>query len=89
VLEEQIRWAKDSNDLIVVVRATQLAALKARWLIRLSLREIGVGAAMALDTAPDRPLALADSPPPNGPGGRGACMGRALPHTRNCAGHDR
>ncbi|MEJ7785751.1 MAG: hypothetical protein WKF96_13175 [Solirubrobacteraceae bacterium] len=51
LLEEQLRQARDSNDVLVGVRAFQIAALTCGWHVRVPLRDVGFAIAMALNTA--------------------------------------
>lgn len=51
VLEEQLRQARDSNELLAGVRAFQVAALRSGWHVQIPLRDAALAIAMALNTA--------------------------------------
>ena len=61
LLEQQLRQARGNNEVLVRVRAFQIAALLEEWHVQIPLRDVGLATAMALntDTAnhPDWPLA--------------------------------
>ncbi|MEJ7786751.1 MAG: hypothetical protein WKF96_18265, partial [Solirubrobacteraceae bacterium] len=51
LLEEQLRQARGGNEVLVRVRAFQIAALLTGWHVRVPLRDVGLASAMALNTA--------------------------------------
>lgn len=68
LLEDDLRRARNGNDLIALTRAFQIAALRAGWHVRIPLRDVAVSIAMALNTAPanqlDWPLPSDATPQP-------------------------
>jgi len=51
LLEDQMRRARNGNELLARVRAFQIAALQSGWHIRLPLRDVAIAIVMALNTA--------------------------------------
>lgn len=68
LLEDDLRRARNGNDLLALTRAFQIAALRAGWHVRIPLRDVAVAIAMALNTAPanqlDWPLPSDATPQP-------------------------
>lgn len=56
LLEDELRRARDGNDLLARTRAFQIAALRAGWHVRIPLRDVALAIAMALNTAPANQL---------------------------------
>ncbi len=56
LLEDELRRARDGNDLLARTRAFQIAALRAGWHVRIPLRDVALAMAMALNTAPANQL---------------------------------
>jgi len=51
LLEDEIRRARNGNELLARIRAFQIAALQSGWHLRIPLRDVALAIAMALNTA--------------------------------------